>query len=145
MPYVREGAIKVSNHHVRSPLLNVASACQTCHRIPEQEIKARALLVQDRNVALLNRGEAAVIGLLDAIVAAQKAGATDAQLQTARDLHRKAQWRLDFVSAENSMGFHAPQEAARILAEAIDYARQGELAVARDTRPAGGAGSGVLK
>jgi len=29
------------------------------------------------------------------------------------------------------MGFHAPQEAARILAEAIDYARQGELAVAR--------------
>jgi nitrite reductase (cytochrome c-552) len=26
------------------------------------------------------------------------------------------------------MGFHAPQEAARILAEAIDYARQGQLA-----------------
>jgi nitrite reductase (cytochrome c-552) len=145
MPYVREGAIKVSNHHVRSPLLNVASACQTCHRIPEQEIKARALLVQDRNVALLNRGEAAVIGLLDAIVAAQKAGATDAQLKAARDLHRKAQWRLDFISAENSMGFHAPQEAARILAEAIDYARQGELAVARDTRPAGGGGAGALK
>jgi nitrite reductase (cytochrome c-552) len=134
MPYVREGAIKVSNHHVRSPLLNVAQACQTCHRVPEKEITARALLVQDRNVALLNRGEAAVIGLLDAIAAAQKAGATDAQLLAARVLHRKAQWRLDFISAENSMGFHAPQEAARILAEAIDYARQGELAVARDTK-----------
>jgi nitrite reductase (cytochrome c-552) len=53
-------------------------------------------------------------------------------LQAARALQRKAQWRLDFVSAENSMGFHAPQEAARILAEAIDYARQGELQVARD-------------
>jgi nitrite reductase (cytochrome c-552) len=136
MPYVREGAIKVSNHHVRSPLLNVASACQSCHRIPEQEIKARALLVQDRNVALLDRGEQAVIGLMDAIAAAQKTGATDAQLKAARDLQRKAQWRLDFVSAENSMGFHAPQEAARILAEAIDYARQGELAVARDTKGA---------
>ena len=137
MPYVREGAIKVSNHHVRSPLLNVAQACQTCHRVPEKEITARALLVQDRNVALLNRGEAAVIGLLDAIAAAQKAGATDAQLLGARVLHRKAQWRLDFISAENSMGFHAPQEAARILAEAIDYARQGELAVARDTKAGG--------
>ena len=137
MPYVREGAIKVSNHHVRSPLLNVAQACQTCHRVPEKEITARALLVQDRNVALLNRGEAAVIGLLDAIAAAQKAGATDAQLLAARVLHRKAQWRLDFISAENSMGFHAPQEAARILAEAIDYARQGELAVARDTKAGG--------
>ena len=35
--------------------------------------------------------------------------------------------RLDFVAAENSMGFHAPQEAARILAEAIDLARQGQI------------------
>ena len=131
MPYVREGAIKVSNHHVRSPLLNVAQACQTCHRVPEKEITARALLVQDRNAALLTRGEKAIVGLIDAVVAAQKAGATDAQLAAARTFQRQAQWRLDFVSAENSMGFHAPQEAARILAEAIDYARQGELSVAR--------------
>ena len=36
---------------------------------------------------------------------------------------------LDFVEAENSTGFHAPQEAARILAESIDYARQGQLAL----------------
>jgi len=134
MPYVREGAIKVSNHHVRSPLLNVAQACQSCHRISEKEITDRALLVQDRNVALLNRGEKAVVALIDAIVAAQKGGASDAQLKAPRDLQRKAQWRLDFVSAENSMGFHAPQEAARILAEAIDYARQGEIAIARDTK-----------
>ena len=26
------------------------------------------------------------------------------------------------------MGFHAPQEAARILGEAADYARQGQIA-----------------
>ena len=44
-------------------------------------------------------------------------------------MQRKAQWRLDFVYAENSMGFHASQEAARILAESIDYARQGQLAL----------------
>ena len=143
MPYVREGAVKVSNHHVRSPLLNVAQACQTCHRVPEKEIKDRALLVQNRNVDLLNRGEKAVIGLIDAIVAAQKAGATDVQLKAARDFQRQAQWRLDFIAAENSMGFHAPQEAARILAEAIDYARQGELAVARDTKPAGAPAAGA--
>lgn len=136
MPYVREGAIKVSNHHVRSPLLNVAQACQTCHRVPEKEITARALLVQDRNAALLTRGEKAIVGLIDAIAGAKKAGATDAQLKAARDFQRQSQWRLDFVAAENSMGFHAPQEAARILAEGIDYARQGELAVVRDAKPA---------
>ena len=144
MPYVREGAIKVSNHHVRSPLLNVAESCQTCHRIPEKEIMARALTVQNRNAALLTRAEEATVALIHAIGAAQKAGATDEQLKTARDLHRKAQWRLDFVAAENSMGFHAPQEAARILGEAIDYARQGELAVAKEAKPAGG-GSGALE
>ena len=29
------------------------------------------------------------------------------------------------------MGFHAPQEAARILGEAIDYGRQGQLELLR--------------
>lgn len=143
MPYQREGAIKVSNHHVRSPLLNVAAACQSCHRIPETEIKARALTIQNRNAALLTRGEQALVGLIDALVAAKNAGATDAQLKAARDFQRQSQWRLDYIKAENSMGFHAPQEAARILAEAIDYARQGELALARDGKAAPAAATGA--
>jgi nitrite reductase (cytochrome c-552) len=129
MPYQREGAIKVSNHHVRSPMLNIAAACQTCHRIPETELKARVEIIQDRNRALLNRGQEALVALISGLADAQKTGAGDAQLAAARDLHRKAQWRLDFVYAENSMGFHASQEAARVLAEAIDYARQGQLAL----------------
>ena len=54
-------------------------------------------------------------------------GASDESLKGPRDLQRKAQWRLDFIAAENSTGFHAPQEAARILGEAIDYARQGQI------------------
>ncbi len=58
-------------------------------------------------------------------------GATDAQLDAPRKLQRKAQFRTDFVNAENSMGFHAPQEAARILGEAIDYAGQGQVEVAK--------------
>jgi len=64
--------------------------------------------------------------MIDAIVAARKAGASDKDLKAARARHRRAQWRLDFVAAENSMGFHAPWEMARILAEAIDFARQGQ-------------------
>lgn len=38
-----------------------------------------------------------------------------------------ALWRVDFINAENSMGFHARQEAARILGEAIDKAGQGQI------------------
>jgi nitrite reductase (cytochrome c-552) len=88
----------------------------------------RPRLEKSRNHDLLERGGAAIVALIDAIVKAKAAGAGDAQLEAARGLQRKAQWRLDFVAAENSMGFHAPQETARILAEAIDYARQGQVA-----------------
>ena len=129
MPYQREGAIKVSNHHVRSPLLDVSKACQTCHRVPEEEITARALIAQERNQGLLDRGEEAMVALIDRLARASAAGRSETELAEARRLQRGAQWRLDFVAAENSMGFHAPQEAARILAEAIDLARQGELSL----------------
>jgi nitrite reductase (cytochrome c-552) len=131
MPYARDGATKVSDHWVRSPLLNVNRACQTCHKTSEDEIRARVDLIQTRNHDLLQRGGVAITALMDAIVAAKKAGATAQQLDAALELQRKAQWRLDFIAAENSMGFHAPQEAARVLGEAIDYARQGELAASR--------------
>jgi nitrite reductase (cytochrome c-552) len=127
---MRDGATKVSDHWVRSPLLNINNACQTCHRVSEAELKARVETIQERNFELMQRGGAAITALIDAIVAAKKAGASEAQLQAALELQRRAQWRLDFIAAENSMGFHAPQEAAMVLGEAIDYARQGEVAAA---------------
>ena len=128
MPYMRDGATKVSDHWVRSPLLNVNRACQTCHHVGEDELLARVDTIQQRNFDLLQRGGAALMGLLDAVKAAKEAGVSDEDLNDSLELQRKAQWRLDFIAAENSMGFHSPQEAARILGEAADYARQGEVA-----------------
>ena len=120
--------MKVSDHWVRSPLLNISRACQTCHPYEEGEIAARVAVIQDRTHALLQRAATAATDMLDAIAAAKRGGATPERLAPAWALQRKAQWRLDFVAAENSMGFHAPAEAARILGESIDFARQGERA-----------------
>ena len=92
---------------------------------------ARVDVIQSRNLELLQNGGQALMDQLDAILAARTAGATDEQLAPALELQRQAQWRLDFVAAENSMGFHAPQEAARILGEAADLARQGQIAAMR--------------
>ena len=131
MPYTRDGASKVSDHWVRSPLLNVNRACQTCHHFSEDELKQRVDQIQQRNFDLLQRAGAALMDHLDAIESARQRGVSDADLQESLDLQRKAQWRLDFIAAENSMGFHAPQEAARILGEAADYARQGQVAATR--------------
>jgi nitrite reductase (cytochrome c-552) len=77
----------------------------------------------------MNRGEDALVDLLDGLKSAKEDDFDQQALSDAHALQRKAQWRVDFINAENSMGFHAPQESARILAEAIDYARQGQLKI----------------
>ena len=129
MPYQRVGALKVSDHHVRSPLLNLNRACQTCHRWPEGELMARAEAIQERTFGLRDQAMDALVALIADLKAARAAGRADGELALARTLQRQAQFRLDFVEAENSTGFHAPGEAARILAESINLSRQGQLAV----------------
>jgi nitrite reductase (cytochrome c-552) len=128
MPYERVGAHKVSDHHVRSPLLNINKACQTCHRWPEEEMKARVEQIQARTFELRNLAMDALMQLIDDISAAKAVGVSTAQLDEARAFQRKAQFYLDFVEAENSTGFHAPQEAARVLGNSIDLSRKGQLA-----------------
>lgn len=56
-------------------------------------------------------------------------GAADPQFAAARSYHRKSQFYLDIIESENSMGFHAPEEALRILGESINYTRMGQLAL----------------
>ena len=134
MPYTRVGALKISEHHVRSPMLNVNRACQTCHKWSEDELKARVLTIQERTFGLRNRAMDAVVALIGDLKRAREGGRSDRELAAAQELQRKAQFWLDFVEAENSTGFHAPQEAARILGEAIDFARQGQLALREGRR-----------
>jgi nitrite reductase (cytochrome c-552) len=180
MPYKREGAMKVSEHWVKSPLLSINRSCVTCHPYGEEELKARVETIQDRHFALMTRAGNAAVDMLDAIKAVRKpydeknmeaaaakaretlsakpefaslakeeqdkklAAETKANLLAAwrevvkadpavkelGELQRAAQWRLDYVAAENSMGFHAPQEMARILGESIDLSRQAQLKAA---------------
>jgi len=127
MPYIREGGIKISDHWVRSPLVNINAACQTCHNFPEEDLIARITTIQDNTATLLRASEEALLDAIDAIVEAKNAGATDEQLAEALNFHRLASMRWDFISSENSTGFHSPQESARVLAGAINDARQAQL------------------
>jgi nitrite reductase (cytochrome c-552) len=129
MPYKREGALKISDHHVRSPLLNINRACQTCHKWPEEELKARVESIQGRTFKLRSLAMDALTELIADLKAMKTSGKTDAELAAAQDFQRKAQFYLDFVEAENSTGFHAPQEAARILGESINFSRKGQVEV----------------
>ena len=129
MPYKREGALKVSDHHIQSPLLDVNRSCQTCHRWPENELKARVEQIQDRFVNLRSVAMDSLMDLIGDIKTAKNAGASDADLAAARDFQRKASYYIDMVQSDNSAGFHAPQEEVRVLADAINFCREGQLAL----------------
>jgi len=129
MPYERVGALKISDHHVRSPLLNINNACQTCHKDSESELRTRVETIQQRTHQTRSLAMDALVDLIGDIKAARAAGATDDALRTAREEQRRAQFLLDFIEAENSMGFHADQESTRILALSIDHARKGQVAL----------------
>jgi len=134
MPYKREGALKISEHWVRSPLLQVSRSCGACHPGSEQELLERAHAIQDRHAALLDRAGAAAVEAIDAMAALRRQGREgDPRLAEIDQLQRAAQWRLDFVAAENSMGFHAPQELARILGESIDLFRRAQILALKQT------------
>ena len=129
MPYQRVGAMKISDHHVRSPLLNINRACQTCHRWSEDELRARAETIQDRTFEVRGVAMDALIELIGDIKKAKQAGAADPALEAPRRHQRRAQFLLDFIEAENSMGFHADQEAVRVLALSLDETRRGQAAL----------------
>ena len=129
MPYMREGALKISDHHVRSPVLNINHACQTCHKWPETELKDRIEAIQTRTHAMRNLAMDALVELIADIKSARNANAPAERVAAAQNYQRQAQFYLDFIEAENSSGFHAPQEALRVLGESINFSRQGQLSL----------------
>src|SRR5262249_30932196 len=139
MPYVREGAVKVSDHWIRSPLLNVSRACQTCHPYAEGEIQARVAQIQSRNYDLLQRAGGAISEMLDTLKAAKAAGATDAQLGPARALQRKAEWAVGLRGGGEEHG--VPRTAGGgEAAGGVDRLRPAGAAERR--APAAGGGGG---
>jgi len=90
---------------------------------------ARAENIQSRHQKLVKVALDAVVELIDDIKAAQKQGVSEEKIKAAQQWQRKATFYVDYVEAENSSGFHAGQEAARILAESIDYSRKGQNAL----------------
>lgn len=133
MPYLRDGSVKFSDHNVRSPLEDPEAACGACHTDVDY-VTERVKLIQDQVHTTLLNTEDAIVAAIDAVKAAGLVKGVDTvKLDEARSLHREAQLRWDFISAENSMGFHNPEEALRILAEATNLARQAQITALQAT------------
>ena len=127
MPYTRDGAAKFSTHDVKSPLLNAENACGQCHT-DVTYVTNRVSTIQNQVSETMIATEDALLAAISAIESAAALAGVDSQLlDEARWMHREAQLRWDFIAAQNSMGFHNPEEALRILASATNMARMAEL------------------
>jgi nitrite reductase (cytochrome c-552) len=141
MPYTRDGAAKFSSHDVKSPLVNPAPACGACHQ-DVQYVTDRVAQIQKQVAETMAAAEIALVDAIEALkLAAANPNADQNLLTEARTLHRKAQLRWDFIAAENSTGFHNPEEALRILAAATDMARQAQLKALQSFAQAGVTGN----
>lgn len=129
MPYTAVGAQKVSDHWVRSPMLNVNRSCQVCHHASEDELKARVDTIQTRVQTVRDSSFDALTELIADIEASKKAGVSADRIQAAQSWHRKASFYIDYVVSENSTGFHAPEESIKYLQTATDAVRKGQLAL----------------
>lgn len=128
MPVLKTEPERVTDHWIRTPLAHLDKACKPCHEnATVEDMEAEILAIQKRTKQLLDRTELALVDAIQSIKEARQAGVQDDELILARDCHRKAHLRWDFVSSESSKGAHSPHESAKLLGEAIDYARTAQL------------------
>jgi nitrite reductase (cytochrome c-552) len=131
LPYHREGGVKFTNHHISSPLNNIAGTCQVCHRQSEETLIADVVSRQDKISELRRITERNLARVHIEAKAAWDLGATEAEMQGVLQLIRQAQWRWDWVAAANGYGIHSPNEALRVLGMAIQKSQEARIELAR--------------
>jgi len=125
MPNVEENGQTYKSHWAKSPLKTINESCGSCHggeidgltaRVEDiqKEIDAEQLVVGKMIVQLIEEFAAVM----------EDRELDDATVNELWNLHRKAQYRWDFIFVENSTGFHNPSKARQALSEAKDYAQQ---------------------
>ena len=127
MPYISEGGIKYTDHHIMSPLAHIDRTCQTCHRQDAETLRKN---VYERQEKVFSFAKLVDVQLADAHLMAEfawKHGATDKEMEKALSDIRKSQWRWDYSMASHGAAFHAPQECMRLLADAMMYAKDAQL------------------
>lgn len=131
MPYKSEGGQKFTDHHIQSPLNNVANSCQVCHR---QEATKLIENVYSRQKASTDSRLKLEDALVKAHLEAGKAwelGATEEQMKPILTDIRHAQWRWDYAAASHGASFHAPVEIGRVITSGLNVALDARVKLAR--------------
>lgn len=131
MPFISEGGQKFTDHHIQSPLNNVANSCQVCHREETQKLISDVYSRQDKIIENRNTLETLLVKCHIEAETAWDKGATEAQMKDILNDIRHAQWRWDLSAAGHGNSFHSPVETGRLIAAGIAIAQEARVKLAR--------------
>jgi len=135
MPHRRMHGRDIADHRMPDPLADLDHACRPCHDASAKSLQDRVAAVQSATLELRTTALDALLSLLGDIELARGTDSTRVTLRAARDFQRRAQFLLDFVESDRSLGFHAPQESARLLANSINFSRLGQTVIRGEGLP----------
>lgn len=131
MPYKSEGGQKFTDHHIQSPLNNVANSCQVCHREETTKLVQNVIERQDKIIENRNQLEELLVRAHIEAKTAWDLGAKEDEMKSILTDIRHAQWRWDYAAAGHGNSFHSPVEVSRIIASGITKAQDARIKLAR--------------
>lgn len=127
MPEIEEEETK--SHHWTSPLLSekgLEKTCITCHGGDTQAIITKVEGVQKAVYDKTNEVSNELADFVNRLASGLDDGDIEAQdVDLLKDIHRKAQFKWDFVFVENSEGFHNSDKAHKNLDDARKLIEEG--------------------
>lgn len=127
MPTVTADGKKISDHRIMSPLKNDLIACAACHAEKPQELRDKIFAIQDETMIVYLKAGYATATDAKLFEMANKVEASGKKIDKnlyaqAREQYEQALYRVIFIGAENSTGFHNPKETMRVLNDSLKYA-----------------------
>ena len=103
------------------------ASCFTCHTSDDgPSLTKRVEGIQEKVFVKTNDVSDVIVELIDEITKAIENNTHSQEIiKKAQDLHRKAQFKWDFVFVENGEGFHNSAKAHKNLDEALELAKEG--------------------
>ena len=131
MPYISEGGQKFTDHHIQSPLNNIANSCQVCHREETQKLIDNVYERQDQILGNRDKLEELIVRAHVEAKFAWDNGATEEQMKDILQGIRHSQWRWDYAASSHGGSFHSPVEISRVVSTGITIAQETRIKLAR--------------
>ena len=127
MPKIKNKAGKVfTSHWQTSPKKYIKETCLKCHKEWTEEKAVYTIdSVKNHVKGKMRKAEFWLDQLIDKIAAAKKSGIDEALIKEAQEQHQKAHILWEWWTAENSDGFHNPDQARESLTLSVVESKKG--------------------